>query len=241
MTAIEASRYPAAQAHEPIREIAPDVFFVPGTMQMAPLMRISRNMTVIRDGGDLTLVNAIRLTSAGEDALQRLGTVRHVMRLGCVHGLDDAYSVARFGAQFWCQAGSTRYPEPAPDHVLREGGPLPVGDAQLFVFRETRLPESALLLRRGGVLVTCDSLQHYGDWRRHSLAARLVMPLLGFSRTTLIGPPWKKHLTPPGGSLRADFERLASLEFDTLISAHGTPLVGGARGAVRAAIDRAYA
>lgn len=125
--------------------------------------------------------------------------------------------------------------------MLTEGGHLPIPDAELFVFHRSRRPESAVLIRRhGGVLITCDSLQHYGDFGRHSPLARIVMRLFGFSRTTLVGPLWLKQLTPRGGSLHPDFKRLLQLEFEHLISAHGTALRGGAHAAVEKAVRRAF-
>jgi hypothetical protein len=241
MPKFDDNAFPDACAHEPIREIAPDVFFAPGSIRMAPLMQFSRNMVIVRDGGDLTLVNPIRLSPAGESELEKLGRVRHIIRLGVFHGIDDAYSVERFGAQFWCQAGSDHYPEPIPDHELTEGGPLPIPDAALFVFHEITKPECALLLRRGnGLLLTCDGIQHYANYQRQSLLAKLMMPFIGFPKRALIGPFWLKGLTPDGGSIRPDFDRLLELDFDALVSAHGTPLMEGARDAVRHAVEQAY-
>lgn len=241
MAEFDASRYPLALPHDPIREVGPDLFLAPGTFDVAPLMRVSRNMVVVRNGGDLTLVNPIRLSPQGEAELEALGTVRHALRLGCFHGVDDPYTMARFGAEFWCQAGSRHYPEPAPDHVLKEGGELPIPGATLMEFRETKRPECVLRIPHGGgTLLTCDSLQHYGTFERHSLVARIAMPFMGFRQELLIGPLWLKYMTPKGGSLRPDFERIAGLQFDALISAHGTPMTVGARDALRAAIDRAY-
>lgn len=241
MAEFDTTQYPPACPHESMRKIGPDIFFLPGSIQMNPLMRISRNMVIVRNGGELALLNPIRLTADGEAAVEALGIVRHVVRLGAFHGVDDAYTVARFGAEFWCQAGSNVYPEPKPDHELQEGGPLPLTDAELFVFREPRKPECAVLLRRGsGLLITCDSIQHYGDYERQSLLARLIMPLIGFPKRALVGPFWLKGLTKEGGSIRPDFDRLLELEFDALVSAHGTPLMQGAKEAVRQAVDRAF-
>lgn len=241
MTDFDASQYPDVLPHGPIREIAPDLFFTPGTIDVGRMMRVSRNMVVVRNGADLTLVNPIRLSPQGEADLEALGTVRHALRLGFFHGIDDAYTVARFGAEFWCQAHSTHYKQPQPDHELTEGGPLPLPDAELFEFRETKKPECMLLLNRGdGVLIACDGLQHYGTYERHSLLARLALPLMGFRKTLLIGPLWLKYMTKQGGSLRPDYERLMQLKFDALISAHGTPMMRGAHDATRAAIAHAY-
>lgn len=240
MSNFDASEYAAASPHDPICEVAPDLFFVGATFPMSRLMRISRNMVIVRNGGDLTLVNPIRLSADGEKQLEALGVVKHVVRLGSFHGCDDPYVVARFNAEFWCQPGSDRYPEPKPDHELTAGGPLPIDDAELFEFREIKKPECALLIRRGpGILLVCDGLQYYGDFSRHSLVAKLLMPLMGFGRRMLVGPIWLKFLTKTGRTVKPDFERLLELPFDALISAHGTPLMTGAKAAVRTAVDRA--
>jgi hypothetical protein len=97
-----------------------------------------------------------------------------------------------------------------------------------------------LLKRDPGVLLTCDALQYYGTLERHSIIAKLAMPLMGFRRRLMIGPLWLKYMTKEGGSMRPDFERLAELEFDALIAAHGIPLMSGAKDATRAAIQDAF-
>jgi hypothetical protein len=186
-------------------------------------------------------VNPIRLSPQGEAELEALGTVRHAVRLGYFHGIDDAYTVARFGAEFWSQAQSTHHARPEPDHMLSEGGPLPLPGATLLEFRETKRPECVMCIPHGGgTLLACDSLQHYGSFERHSLVARVAMPLLGFRRRLLIGPLWLKYMTRPDGSLRPDFERITDLQFDALLSAHGTPLMSGAHDALRTAIRSAF-
>ncbi len=232
--------YPPAQPHGTPEELWPDVLLVRGSMRLAPAMRISRNMLVLRAGGELTLVNPVRLTAAGEAQLECLGRVRHVLRLGAFHGLDDAYCQQRFGATFWCQPNSRRYREPHVDRALSEGVELPIPDAELFVFRQTRLPEAALLIRRhGGLLVTCDSVQYYASWDRHSLGARLVMQLAGFRREAMLSPFWLRYMRPPHGSLREDFERLLSLDFRHLVAAHGGLLRDAAKPAVARAVAAA--
>src|SRR5262249_39780136 len=59
---------PPALTNGPLEEVFPGVFFVTGMMK-ARLMdadwQFSRNMTVVRDGNALTLINTVRLDDAG--------------------------------------------------------------------------------------------------------------------------------------------------------------------------------
>lgn len=233
--------YPQAQPHDPIVEIFPDVFLVRGSMRMGRGMRISRNMTVLRHDGELTAINAIRLSRPAEQELEKLGKVKHLIRLGNFHGLDDRYYVDRFGTTFWCQAQSRHYSDPPPDVVLEAAVALPVPDAELFVFEHTRRPECALLVNReDGILITCDSLQHWGDRRYCSLLVRLMMPFIGFRRATLIGPLWLKYMTPADAGLVLDFQRLLALRFRHLVNAHGSLLRDNAHAAATAAVRHAF-
>jgi hypothetical protein len=185
--------YARAYPHDPIEPIAEDVFMVRGSIRMNALVRITRNMAIIRHCGELTLVNPVRLNEAGEAQLRGLGEVKHIVQLGSLHGLDDPYYVDTFHARLWSQAGGITYPEPAIDCELTESTALPCPDAELFCFRGTKQPESMLLLKRtGGILLTCDAIQHYGDYRHNNLVARVFMPFIGFPKTTVVGPIWLK-------------------------------------------------
>ena len=232
---------PPVYPHDPIEEIAPDVFMVRGSIKMNPLIRITRNMAIVRHDGELTLVNPIRLHATEEEKLQALGTIKRIMRLGPMHGVDDPYYVHTFKAEFRCQPGGTTYTQPAIDVELQPDGPLPFPDAQLFCFSGTVQPESALVLQRGnGLLLTCDAIQNYGDYKHNNLPARIMLPFIGFPKTTLVGPIWLKLMTREGSSLKQEFERLSALDFDALLSAHGSFLAHGARAAVQAAVERAF-
>ena len=233
--------FPPAYRHDPITPIADNVFMVRGCVPMNPIIRITRNMAIVRQGEELTVINPIRLNDDTLVELDRLGSVRHVLRLGPFHGVDDAFYMDRYKALFWSQLGGKTYAEPAIDRPLVSGGELPFENAQLFTFDLALQPEAALLLETGGgVLLTTDAIQHYGDYSHCNLPAKLMLPLLGFRRTTLVGPIWLKFMTPKGGSLRDDFSRLLQLSFDRLLAAHGTLLESGAHAAVTVAVARAY-
>ena len=230
-----------AYPQDPIEEIDRDLFMVRGSIRMNALVSITRNMAIVRHEGELSLVDPIRLSEAGERELQELGEVKRILRLGPMHGIDDRYYAERFGAELWAPGESQNYPEPKVQQTLGADAPLPFPDAELFAFEGTRQAECALLIRRSpGVLLTCDAIQNYGDYRHNSLAARIMMPFIGFPKTTLVGPIWLKLMTPAGGSLKSEFERLSTLDFDRLLSAHGSLLASGAKSAVAAAVRKAF-
>lgn len=233
--------YAPVYPHDPIVQIADDVYMVRGAIRMNPLVRITRNMAIVRDDRELTVINPLRLDAAGESQLEALGTVRRVMRLGPFHGIDDPYYVDRFKAEFWCQPGGTTYPEPAIDVEMSPRTALPFAAGKLFCFDRTKQPECIVLLERGtSLLLTCDAIQNYGDYSHNNLAARLIMPFIGFPKTTLLGPLWLQAMTIAGESLKREFERLLEWQFDALLSAHGTLLRHGAHAAVAAACKRAF-
>lgn len=232
--------YAPAFPHDPVEEIATDVFMVRGSLRMNPLIGISRNMAIVRHEGELSLINPIRLDEAGLAQLQSLGAIKRIIRLGSLHGLDDQWYVDKFGTEFWGRSGSQKYTPPPIDTELREGQPMPFPLAELFCFNCVP-PESAILLTRGrGLLLTCDAIQHYGDYCHMSPLTRLILPFIGFPKKTIVGPIWLKAITAEHGSLRADFERLRTLEFDSLLSAHGSFLATGAHAAVANAADEAF-
>ncbi len=233
----ESKRYP----HDPIEAIQPDVFMVRGEIALNPLLSLSRNMAILRHAGELSLVDPIRLSPEEEARLESMGDVKRVLRLGSLHGVDDGYYVERYGAELWAPGPSEAHPEPKPTHTWDESTPLPFPDAELFRFEGLKQPEGALLLKRGkGLLLTCDAIQHYGDYSHNNLPARLVMPFIGFPKRTIVGPIWVKLMTPEGGSLESEFRRLLERDFDQLLSAHGTFLASGAHAGCERAVEKMF-
>mgnify|MGYP001615266114 CR=1 FL=1 len=58
--------FPPALPHGAIEEVFPDVFLVTGGFRFAPLLSITRNMTIVRQGAELVLVNSVSLSDEGE-------------------------------------------------------------------------------------------------------------------------------------------------------------------------------
>ncbi len=87
------------QPHGDIETAFPNVYFVMGTSRPnfeGMTWQFSRNMTIVRDGDVLTLINAVRLNEDGLRALDQLGQVKNVVKLGSFHGIDDAFYVDRY-------------------------------------------------------------------------------------------------------------------------------------------------
>jgi hypothetical protein len=198
-------------------------------------------MGIIRNGDELSLINPVRVSAKVEAQIAKLGQIKHVIRLGCFHGADDPYYVEKFGALMWAQLGGTTYTVPKIDKELDSVAPLPFDNAEIFEFAGTTQPESALLIKRGtGILFTCDAIQNYGDYSYNNIVAKILMPFIGFPRTTIIGPIWLKYQTPEDETLEPEFRRLLGLKFDRLLAAHGTLLKTGAHAAVERAVNKVF-
>ncbi len=102
--------YSKAPKHGNIEEVFQDVFFVSGSVNMIPGVRLSHNMIIVREGTSLTLISAIRLNEEGLRKLDSLGKVEHIIRLGDYHldfknGVDDPFYFNRYKATYWTMKG----------------------------------------------------------------------------------------------------------------------------------------
>ncbi len=222
-------QYAPAYKHQPIELLFENVYWVHGCIKMAPGMTTNRNMVILKNQGDLFLINPIRLNQQEEKKLIALGNIKGIYRLGDFHGIDDQYYIDTFACEFSCQAGQTSYPKQIPDHVITAESKAPVENAEFFIFSKALFPEAALLLRDQKLLITTDSLQNWTDWSHTTLSAKILLFFMGFKTKLFIGKPWLKRVTPKNESLQGDFENLLKLDFDNLIAAHGKPLLGEAR------------
>ncbi|MBO6504139.1 MAG: hypothetical protein JJ850_10990 [Kordiimonadaceae bacterium] len=263
-----------AAKHSDIKKIANDVFMVRGAMPSAPgrpiwerlFLRYSRTMTVVRhhspDGGsDLTLINTMRLSPAGLEALTGMGRIRNIVRLGAFHGVDDAFYVSEFGADYWQVEGM----QPATDYrgevrTMSESS-LPIPDAKLFCFEGLNYPEAILLLPaqqdRPGVAITTDSIQnHTSAWDPdNSFLVSMAIKRIGLLGPARLGPVWLRDQVPANKNapeltgavkkknmtsfFRPQFQRLLhDFDFDMLVPGHGWPVMKDAKAAVRASIEK---
>jgi hypothetical protein len=237
--------HPPALPHGELREVLPEIWMVTGTLAMGPLpMRFSRNMTVIREGERLVLVNTVRLDDGGLRALDALGKVTDVVRLAGFHGMDDPFYAERYGAKVWAPRGQrytagfdTKSPTTyfAPHVEMDATTELPLARARLYVIASDP-PEALLLLERdGGIVLTGDALQHWHEADAYfSFLGKWTMKAMGFLKPHNVGPGWLRQAKPDLSQVRG----ILDLPFNHVLPTHGAPVIGGARDAFRPTIER---
>lgn len=216
---------PPALPHGKLEEIFPDVFFVTGTMKtvlMGADWHFSRNMTVVRDGDALTLINTVRLSGLGLTQLDALGRIANIVKIASLHGHDDAFYKSRYDAMLWAMSGMQHAHGLTTDRELIPGGEMPFRGCTVFAFRTTKLPECILRIdRAGGILVTGDSLQNWvAPDEFFSDQSRKMMTEIGFFQPANLGPLWMQINEPKA----EDFVRLRELSFRHVLCGHGVPL-----------------
>lgn len=241
--------FQSAYTHGELTEIFDNVFFVTGSMKMKPpppMMRFSRNMTVLREGTELTIINSVRLNDQGLEALDALGKVKHIVRLAGLHGSDDPFYKHRYGATVWTlpnqpyvKGFAVKVPPGQQyfqcDMTIEPTTELPIADAMVHCIEGCSPGEGLLVLaREGGILVAGDSLQNWaGADRYFSFAAKLFMKQMGFLKEYNLGPGWLKVAKPS----REALQRILDLRFEHVLPAHGKPVIGGAKERFRPVIE----
>lgn len=238
--------FPPALPHGALEEVLEGIHFVTGTLPLpGPLpLRASRNMTVVREGRRLVLVNTVRLDEQGLAALDALGEVTDIVRIAGNHGMDDPFYADRYKAKVWVVKGQ-RYTAgfgPKPDVYFESDieadatTTLPIAGARLYTIA-SKPPEALLLLERsGGVCIAGDCFQHWHTPDRYfNWVARGAMRALGFIRPYNVGPAWLKQCKPPLDEVRGTL----SLGFANLLPAHGSAVLGDAVEKYRPAVERA--
>ena len=240
---------PTAYPHGDLIQLFDDVFFVTGSVRMStPVpMSFSRNMTVVREGHDLTLINSVRLDESGLDALGKLGKVRHVIRIAGFHGMDDPFYKQRYDADVLAIEGQTYAagiePEPTTDDIyfeadieMNQDTQLPIEDATLYQFKTAMPPEGlSVLEREGGIVVSGDCLQNWHNTDRYfSFLARPMMRMMGFIKPYNIGPAWLRTTKPDISEIRA----ILDLRFNHVLPAHGEQVIGNAKQQFQTVIEK---
>jgi hypothetical protein len=225
-----------ALPHGPITKITDGVHIVRSGFRMGPGVVISRTMTILETGDGLAVLNAARLSDEGHAALERLGPIKHLVKLSDSHGLDEPYFVDRYKPEVWTlegvkSIGGTR--KLGPDSPLREGRVVALPGASGWREVMYWAPNG------GGTLVACDALQNHADTEGASFMARLITPLMGFKGGLIVAPMWRKYQKVAGAQVSAAFAPALELSFANVITGHGPAIVGGADAITRSAVQSA--
>jgi hypothetical protein len=183
-------------------------------------------------------VNSVRLDPDGLQALDALGTVDNVVRIGDMHGVDDPFYVDRYGATFWAMPGMDVQEELTVDTPLVAGGEMPFRDCAFFEFKTTKLPEGILRLdREGGIMIACDSLQNWvAPDQFFDDQTTETMRGMGFFTRANLGLAWLQESEPQA----EDFVRLKKVPFAHVLCGHGVPLRDTAQAEYHAAFQRFF-
>ncbi len=233
-----------ALPHEEIQKIFHDIFFVIGTSithHGEHVIQHSSNMTIVRRGDELTLINTIRLNEKGLQQLEGLGMVKNIIRLGAFHGQDDAFYRNRYRAKLWSLKGMKEEcgqgTDSEMDVEIVPNGQTPFSGCCFYVFETSSCPEAVLHIdQEGGILVVCDCVKNW------------LSPDQFFSATTaqahqqegMIGPANIAFWCNACGVKRSDFSKLLSLSFQHLLSAHGEPIRKNAHELLSISVKRQY-
>lgn len=218
------SDFHPAMPHGDLEEIFPGVYFVTGTMKaefFGSMWQFSRNMTVVKEGDDLTILNSVRLNDDGLKALDALGTVKHVVRVGAMHGHDDPFYVDRYKATYWAMPGTPLAEGLTIDKELVTGGETPFSDCSLFCFETCKAPECVVRIdREGGIAVACDALMNWEPDEFFDASTTEKMRPMGFFTPATVGPAWIQMMEPKP----EDFARLKDFSFKHALPGHGKPV-----------------
>ena len=225
-----------------LEEVFPDVWWAWGTTRFAPGILFPRSMAIVRERGELVVFHPVLMPAAEQARIEALGPIKHIVRLGAFHGMDDPAYVTRYAPTTWAPPGVDLAPGMKTDRELRPGGPLPLAGATLVSFDSSRTPESALHLpRHGGILFACDSVQNWETTRGCSFLGAVMSRLMGFRGRACIGPGWRRLSEPRDGQgFRPTFEEILALEFRHALGGHGPPMKDSAREDLRAQVRRLY-
>jgi hypothetical protein len=172
------------------------------------------------------------LPAGGLDWLREVGPPEHIVLTNRHHWRHCSEIVGAFGCSVWCNDRGLHELEGEPGREqireFRAGDVLP-GGIETYEVGVLCPDETALrfdLPRDGGCLAVADGVVRIGE------AGRGDGPLAFVPDTLLADEPTQVESVKRG--LRAAYRRLCDLEWDTLLLAHGLPLVGDGKRELRA-------
>jgi hypothetical protein len=230
--------------HGELTQVLDNVYVVHGSFNLGAGMRIGRTMTIVKSGdNDLTIISSIRVNESTEEEIKKLGTVKHLVRLAHGHGVDDAYYVKTFQPiTYWSLEGMKTYGSiPKAEKFLteEEDGEGPIPGMKVILFKNAAKPEGAIWIpNSGGTLITVDIIQNNITASEHAnKMGKGVAYWGGFLGECRCVPLWSMV---NGVNHLEELEKIIAWGFENFISAHGTPIVGGAKAQIEATVKKTF-
>ena len=225
-----------------LEQVFDDIWWAWGTVKFAPGIVFPRNMTIVREPDGLVVIHPVMMPEDEQRKVEALGPIKHVVRLGAFHGMDDLAYQRRYGATTWLAPGVDTHPELRRDRELVPGGELPIAGATLHSIEASKTPELLMLLpRHDGVLLACDSVQNWETTTGCSFLGGTMARMMGFRGRACIGPGWRKQCEPKDGvGFKNDFERILGLDFRHALGGHGAPILNTAKDDLRTQANKLY-
>jgi hypothetical protein len=227
--ATDTKNYTPTTEHGELTKILDDVYVVRGSFYLGLGAMISRTMTIVKRGNDLTVINAVRVSEEAEAEIKKLGTVKNLVRMSEGHGCDDAYYLNTFKPTYWSVKSFKPIAHgPPPDYTkaLEEVGEVPIPDMKVILFKNAA--ESVLWLPDGGgTVIACDLIQNNIETPPHTnWLGKQATYWMGFQGECKCVPIWRLI---NGTDQWEDCERVLAWEFNNLVSGHGEAKIGDAK------------
>lgn len=210
--------------HSDIKEVLPNIFVVTGTMRIFGLFQYSRAMTILKDGEELALINPVRVSDTLLNDIQKMGKIKHLLKIGQLHNVDVAFYMDKFSPDLWVNKDDPSIGSYKPKAYFDDHEEVPILNCKVKTIDGSKIKESFLVSpANGGCLHSCDAFVNMGVDSNHNwLTARLSRFL---PDPTYIGPNWIKMAKPPELSMKA----VLNYDFENFVPAHGQPIIGGAK------------
>ena len=91
--------------HKKLELISEDIYQLTGTMKLFGIFQYSRNMHIIKEGGELAIVNPVRVDKETLKEIESLGKICHIYKIGQLHGVDVPFYMDKYRPKLWMLEG----------------------------------------------------------------------------------------------------------------------------------------
>jgi hypothetical protein len=223
--------------HSGLLPLAENIWYVAGSL---PRSKIGRNMAVVRlPSGKLLIHSGIALNSAGQNALEELGEVSHIIIPSPIHRMDAKWYKARYPkAKLICpEAARTKVSAVVEVDSTCEAT-LPKLGIKIHTMPGVKPSELAYEIDTGdgACLLFCDALMNNDNLPGIEGKILWLVGSTGFFGMTGIG---RLMLLKDKGAFRTWLKEMADRnDLHSIVVAHGDPIRTDVKERLKSAADR---